>query len=139
LKSGDELIMELGGMAKKKLKWTDSEDIAFELIDKFPSTDPSKLSLPDIQRRVTSLPSFGGSAKVEPETLETIQRVWFEERSDMEDELGPLSDQESDEALDEDDYRDDRMIEDDLGGEDDDEDEDEFSDGFHEDEMDDRE
>lgn len=123
----------------KKLKWTDTEDIAFQLIDRYPSVDPMKLNLSEIQKRVSDLPSFGGSSKVDPEVLEEIQNTWYEERSDMEDELGPLLDEASE--LDEEDYRDDRMIDEEVVdlGDDSDDDEDELDDGFHEDELDDRE
>ncbi len=130
-------------MAKKKIKWSDTEDIAFELIDKYPQIDPTKLSLQDIQRRVTGLTSFSGPAKVDSEVLESIQQIWYEERTDMEDELGPLPEFDEDSNLDEDDYRDDRMVDDsgdDLDDDDgdDDEDEDGLGEGFHEEEFDDR-
>jgi len=67
----------------------------------------------------------------------------LKERSDMEDELGPISDgrADDDEDLDEDEYRDDRMvIEAQSTGADDDEEEEEdgLGEGFHEDEMDER-
>ena len=53
--------------------------------------------------------------------------------------MGPLLDEASE--LDEEDYRDDRMIDEEVVdlGDDSDDDEDELDDGFHEDELDDRE
>ena len=125
-------------MAKKKLKWTDVEDLAFQLIDMHPSTDPMRLSLGEVAKKVTALPNFGGGPKPDSDVLEAIQQSWYEERSDMEDELGPLSADDSDDDLNEDEYRDDRMIDDEVSvvSDDDDEDEDELGDGFHEDEMD---
>ncbi len=121
-------------MNKKKLKWADAEDIAFLLIDLYPQTDPMKLSLKEIERRASSLTDLKSGGKAKEEDLEEIQKIWFEERSDMEDELGPFED-EIDEELDEDDYRNDRMIDDDTDDfdtDDDDDDEDEFGDGFQE-------
>jgi FeS assembly protein IscX len=128
-------------MSKRKLKWSDTEDIAFLLIDKYPSTDANKLSLAEIGKRATALPQLAGTSKPSEEHLEAIQQSWFEERADMEDELGPLSDVDEGEDLDEDEYRSDRMIDDELSSppfnddDDDDEDEEELGDGFHEDEM----
>src|SRR5665213_3501808 len=129
-------------MPKKKFTWADTEDIAFLLIDKYPSIDPTRLSLTDIAKRVSSLPTFGGgTAKPKSETLESIQKSWYDERIDMEDELGPLvHEPEEGDNLDEDEYRDDRMIDDEssslgLDDDDDEEEEDELGDGFHEEEV----
>lgn len=127
-------------MSKKKLKWADSEDIAFLLIDKYPDADAMKLSLAEVGRRASALPGLAGASKPTSAHLEAIQQSWYEERADMEDELGPIGNSgEDDEDLDEDEYRDDRMIDDEAStpplNDDDDEDEDEFGDGFHEDEM----
>lgn len=127
-------------MSKKKLKWGDAEDIAFLLIDKYPTTDANKLSLSEISKRASALPALAGSSKPSTEHLEAIQRSWFEERADMEDELGPISvAREEGDDLDEDEYRDDRMIDDELSvpplDDDEDEDEDELGEGFHEDDL----
>ncbi len=132
-------------MPKKKLKWNDVEDIAFRLIDEHPDTNPMHLRLNELKNHVTALRDFGDDAKkAKDEVLEAIQTTWFEERSEMEDELGPLSTVRSDEEdnLDEDDYRDDKMIDEEkvLDEEsvvtDEDEDEDEFGEGFQEEEAD---
>lgn len=130
-------------MAKKKLKWTDVEDIAFRLIDLHPQKDPLKARFTDLHKWVTSLPEFSDNPKNSNEKiLEAIQMRWFEERNDMEDELGPLSSSSGDEDLDEDDYRDDLDADDSDQFLDDDEDDDEMMDGFHEEgegaELDDR-
>lgn len=126
---------------KQKLKWTDVEEIAFRLIDRFPSMDPLKIRFTDLHKHVTNLPEFSDSPKKSSEKiLEEIQMRWHEERQEMEDELGPVSSGPSDDdELDEDDYRDDQMtgaVEDPLPGLDDDEEEeeDEFGDGFQEEE-----
>jgi len=127
-------------MAKQKLKWTDTEEIAFRLIDSHPSVDPLRVRFTDLHKYITSLPEFGDNPKKSSEgLLEAIQMRWHEERAEMEDELGPVSSGEEDD-LDEDDYRDDEE----AGGDDssadsfdDDEEEDEFGDGFQEEEVDD--
>ena len=130
-------------MAKQKLKWTDAEEIAFRLIDQYPSMDPLKVRFTDLHRYITSLPDFSDSPKKSNEKiLEDIQMRWYEERKDMEDELGPVVTQAEDEDLDEDNYRDDEMVEEEgLPAEDDEDDDgygdDEFGDGFQEEEADD--
>lgn len=127
----------------KKLKWTDTEDIAFLLIDKHPQTDPLKVRFTDLHKWIVGLSQFGDDPKKSNEKiLEAIQMCWHEERADMEDELGPVGGgDDDDEDLDEDDYSDEDLAEDeedDLDDEDDDEDEDEFGDGFQETEGDER-
>ena len=128
-------------MPKKKFKWVDTEDIAFRLIDEYPDQDPMKMKMSEIHRLITKLPEFGDDPKKSNEAvLEEIQTRWFEERSEMEDELGPLpsGDEMDDEDLDEDVYRDDRFTEEeDVSDEEEDSDEeDEFGDGFQEEEVD---
>lgn len=123
----------------KKWKWTDTEDIAFRLIDLYPNQDPLRLRFTDLHKKVTDLKEFGDDPKKSNEKiLEAIQMRWYEERQDMEDELGPLGANDDEDTLDEDDYRDDELA-DDAAAEikldaeaDDDEDEDEFGDGFQE-------
>jgi len=114
-------------MAKKPLKltWSDTKELAYLLIDKYPQTDPSKLSFGKIAEMVQALPEFsGGKAKPDIDLLEDLQTRWAGERSEMEDELGPVENvEDEDSELDEDIYRADRMIEDE---DDEEEDEDEF-------------
>lgn len=118
-------------MAKKqtKLKWTDTEELTFRLIDQYPNLDPTRLSPDALIEHVISLPDFGEKrSKPDRLLLEDLQTRWFEERSDMEDELGPLEEPAGDgEELDEDAYREDRMIEDE------DEEEESFSEPYDED------
>jgi len=127
-------------MPIQKLKWSDSEDIAFLLIDKYPSVDPMRLSLDEVQKRAAALTELKGiSGKPSDGVIETIQKVWFEERADMEDELGPFEAEPVDD-LDEDDYSSGRMIDEEesvVAGDDDDDEEDaeEFGDGFQEEEI----
>jgi len=64
------------------LKWTDTQDIAIELYDKFPDIDPQYVNFPDMHRWVCELDEFddnpnGSNEKI----LETIQANWIEEAS----------------------------------------------------------
>ena len=125
-----------------KLKWTDTEEIAFRLIDKYPDADPLKVRFTELHKYVLAIPGFSDDPKKSNEKiLEAIQMTWLEERQDMVDELGPISGgEDDDDTLDEDDYSDERMTDDEDESDEDndeDEDEDEFGDGFQEEEIED--
>lgn len=125
-------------MAKKseKLTWADQEELVFRLIDEYPEINPTKISADVLIDLVNRLSDFNEkSSQPKPADLEEIRAQWFEERSEMEDELGPMTEGSIDEeSLDEDEYRDDRPVEeseeDDLGfesyDEDDEDEEDEM-------------
>jgi FeS assembly protein IscX len=62
------------------LRWTDAEDIAIQLAEKFPDTDPLTVRFTDLHRWVTELPEFADDAKASSEgKLEAIQMAWLEE------------------------------------------------------------
>jgi FeS assembly protein IscX len=62
------------------LRWTDAEDIAIQLAEKFPDTDPLTVRFTDLHRWVTELPEFADDAKTSSEgKLEAIQMAWLEE------------------------------------------------------------
>ncbi len=66
-----------------KLSWTDTEDIAIELTDKFPDTDPLTVRFTDLHRWVTELDDFGDDPVKSTEgKLEAIQMAWLEEYQD---------------------------------------------------------
>jgi FeS assembly protein IscX len=66
-----------------KLKWTDSEDIAIELADRFPDLDPLKVRFTDLHKWVTDLEEFEDDPKLSNEAkLEAIQMAWLEEYRD---------------------------------------------------------
>jgi FeS assembly protein IscX len=121
--------------SQKKLNWNDLQEIAFRLIDEHPQRDPRRLSTQEIFEMVTELPDFSDKTKPSSSKIEELATRWYEERSDMDDELGSLDDLPKEE-LDEDDYREDRQVEEidedsdttslDELEEDDDEEEDEF-------------
>jgi len=95
---------------QKKLNWSELAEIAFRLIDEHPQRDPRRLSSQEIFEMVTELPDFSDKTKPAASKIEELATRWYEERSDMDDELGSLDDLPKEE-LDEDDYRDDRQIE----------------------------
>jgi FeS assembly protein IscX len=66
-----------------KLKWTDTEDIAIELTDAHPDTDPLTIRFTDLHRWVTELEEFGDDPAASNESkLEAIQMAWLEEYKD---------------------------------------------------------
>jgi FeS assembly protein IscX len=65
------------------MKWTDAEDIAIALVDKFPNDDPLTIRFTDLRERVLALTGFDDDAKASNEPkLEAIQMAWYEEWKD---------------------------------------------------------
>jgi FeS assembly protein IscX len=61
-------------------KWSDTEDLAIELAEKFPDLDPLTVRFTDLHRWVTELPDFDDDPKGSSEgKLEAIQMAWLEE------------------------------------------------------------
>jgi len=63
--------------------WHDIDDIALDLVDRYPGTDPLSVTLSDLRAMVLALPGFedapaGGSDKA----LEAIQSAWYDEFED---------------------------------------------------------
>lgn len=66
-----------------KLKWTDSEDLALLLCDRFPELDPLGVRFTDLHQWVCELEEFGDDPKASNEKkLEAIQMAWLEEWKD---------------------------------------------------------
>jgi FeS assembly protein IscX len=66
------------------VKWTDSEDIAIALIEKFPGIDPLTLRFTDLRERVLALDGFDDDPKTSNEPkLEAIQMAWHQELNDQ--------------------------------------------------------
>ena len=62
------------------MKWTDSREIAFALLEKFPDRDPKTVNFVDLRDWVLSLPGFDDDPKRSGERiLEAIQMAWIEE------------------------------------------------------------
>ena len=64
------------------MKWTDVQQIAEELFDKFPEVDPTRINFVDLHNKVVELDGFDddhsrGGEKV----LEAIQQAWIDEAS----------------------------------------------------------
>ena len=62
------------------MKWTDVQQIAEELYDKFPQLDPTRVNFVDLHNMVIDLNGFDddhhrGGEKV----LEAIQQAWMDE------------------------------------------------------------
>ncbi len=63
------------------LMWTDSLDIAIELLEAYPDTDPKFINFVDLQRWVLALPDFSDAPERAGEKiLEAIQMAWIEEQ-----------------------------------------------------------
>ena len=61
--------------------WTDVNDIAIELYEKFPDVDPTYILFTDLRAMVMSLEGFSDdSDKTNEKILEAIQMLWIEER-----------------------------------------------------------
>ena len=65
------------------MKWSDAEDIAIALAERFPDTDPLTVRFTDLRRWVLEVPGFDDDAKTSNEgLLEAIQMKWLEEYRD---------------------------------------------------------
>jgi len=65
------------------MNWQDSEDIALELLERFPDLDPLQVRFTDLHRWITELPGFTGDPQKSNEgILERIQMAWYEEYQD---------------------------------------------------------
>ena len=64
----------------RDIHWTDSEEIAIQLQEKFPDIDPLKVRFTDLHKFVTELEGFADDpAKSNESKLEAIQMAWYEE------------------------------------------------------------
>ncbi len=62
------------------LKWIDSRDIAIELVEKFPDTDPKTVRFTDLHAWVMELDDFSDDANHSNEKiLEAIILCWMDE------------------------------------------------------------
>ena len=62
------------------LKWTDSREIALDLIDAHPDVDPKTIRFTDLYNWVLALPNFKDDPQHSDEKiLEAIQMCWLEE------------------------------------------------------------
>lgn len=62
------------------LKWTDSQDIAIELMEAHPDVDPKAIRFTDLMQWVLDLPDFDDDpARCGERILEAIQLAWMDE------------------------------------------------------------
>ena len=62
------------------MKWTDTRDIAIELAESRPDTDPTTVRFTDLYDWVLALPGFDDDPKrCGEKILEAIQAAWIEE------------------------------------------------------------
>lgn len=62
------------------MKWTDSLDIAIELVEKFPDTDPKTVRFTDLHQWITELEEFDDDPNRSNEKiLEAIILCWMDE------------------------------------------------------------
>ena len=65
------------------LKWQNTEDIAIQLVEAHPDTDPLSVRFTDLHKWVTALPNFNDDPqKSNEKILEAIQMSWHEEYQD---------------------------------------------------------
>ncbi len=63
-----------------ELKWTDTLDIALDLIDAHPDVDPQYIRFTDLHQWVVALENFKDDPERSNEKiLEAIQMMWIEE------------------------------------------------------------
>lgn len=62
------------------MKWTDTIDIAIELVEKYPDVDPQYINFVDLRRWVCELEGFDDDPQRSGEKiLEAIQMAWIDE------------------------------------------------------------
>ena len=62
------------------LTWEHTEDIAIELFEKHPETDPLQVRFTDLHKWITELDEFKDDPAASSEgKLEAIQMAWYEE------------------------------------------------------------
>jgi FeS assembly protein IscX len=67
----------------KTLTWSDFEDIAISLNEKFPDLDPTNIRFTDLHQWIIALEDFEDDPMKSNEAkLERIQMAWLEEYSD---------------------------------------------------------
>lgn len=62
------------------MKWTDTQDIAMALTDRYPDADPATVRFTDLYQWVLQLPGFDDDPKrCGEKILEAIQVAWIDE------------------------------------------------------------
>ncbi|HEY6863721.1 MAG TPA: Fe-S cluster assembly protein IscX [Burkholderiales bacterium] len=62
------------------MKWTDTQDIAIALVDKYPDVDPKTIRFTDLFKWVQELDDFADDPnRCGEKILEAIQMAWIDE------------------------------------------------------------
>lgn len=65
------------------MKWIDTQEIVFALVDHHPEVDPRGIRFTDLHQWVCALPGFSDDPQRSNEKiLEAIQMLWIEETDD---------------------------------------------------------
>ncbi|MGO1247356.1 MAG: Fe-S cluster assembly protein IscX [Oceanisphaera sp.] len=65
------------------LKWTDSQDIALDLLEAYPDTDPKTVRFTDLHRWICELENFDDDPNASNEQiLEAVIMIWMDEFDD---------------------------------------------------------
>jgi FeS assembly protein IscX len=68
-----------------RIMWQDIEEIALQLLEQHPDTDPFSVRFTDLHNWIISLPGFDDDKSKNAESLlEQIQLKWNEEKEDAE-------------------------------------------------------
>ena len=68
----------------QEMLWTDAEEIAIQLSEKYPDIDPLTVRFTDLHRYVTGLEGFTDDpTKSNEAKLEAIQMAWHEEWKEL--------------------------------------------------------
>ncbi|QFU23346.1 Fe-S cluster assembly protein IscX [Shewanella eurypsychrophilus] len=63
------------------LKWIDSQDIALELLEKFPDVEPQTIRFTDLREWILLLDAFADDPEhCNERVLEAVQACWIDER-----------------------------------------------------------
>ena len=66
-----------------KWTWRDIDDIALDLVEKYPLLDPLTVKFPELKKMVIELPTFDDNPEgASDKTLEAIQAAWYDEYED---------------------------------------------------------
>lgn len=66
-----------------KWTWRDVDDIALDLVERYPALDPLAVKLPELKQMVTGLPTFADDPEAASDKiLEAIQAAWYDEFED---------------------------------------------------------
>jgi FeS assembly protein IscX len=77
---GEEKFLSTKQKNIMPLKWTDSRDIASELMDAHPDVDPKTLRFTDLMQWTLALPGFDDAPNhCGEKILEAIQAAWMDE------------------------------------------------------------